>query len=251
MNRIAIIATNYNMPEATDAFWEYFQEHVDYPHDFIIVDNASDLIAPSKHTTVFLKENVQTCGGWLTGLEHADKMEQALGEPYFAYVIVGTSIELVPDSDHIRAMAEFLVENKDAVGIVPAIVDSKVPCWLQILDRGTGEPRRTWGIDHLFTMWRADWFNSVGRFDSDLPYAWGLAEETCWQARRDGKSIWVHEGIKMKKHHNIGYKMDRMNMTWEERSHNAMDDVVRVMNKKHGTDWMKKLSQEFVIDEWK
>lgn len=246
-DRVAIIITNYNMPEATDKIWDYLQAYVDYPYDFIIVDNASDIIEPSKHTSLYLPENVQTCGGWLAGLDYADKLEKS----YLSYVIVGTSIELVPDQDHIRTMAEFLLDNPDAVGIAPAIVDSEVPCWFQILDRGTGKPRRTWGIDHLFAMWRADWFNSVGRFNPELVYAWGLAEETCWQARRDGKSLWVHEGIKMKKHHNIGYKMNRMNMTGEERGRNAMENVTQVMDKKYGDGWMRKFSQEFVNESWK
>ena len=246
-SRVAIILTNYNMPEATDKICEYIQTYVTYPHDMIVIGNASDLVEPSKYTSLLLDKNVQTCGGWLAGLDYAD----ALGEPYFAYVIVGTSIELLPDHDHIRMMAELLLNDDEAVGVAPAIVDSEVPCWFQILDRGTGKPRRTWGIDHLFTMWRADWFNSVGRFDPELVYAWGLAEETCWQARRDGKSLWVHEGIKMKKHHNIGYKMNRMNMSGEERSRNAMNNVSDVMLRKHGKDWMRKLSGEFMNESWK
>jgi len=245
--RIAVIVTNYNMPESTDRIWDYVQKYVDYPHDFIIVDNASDLVAPSEHTTLFLDENVQTTGGWLAGLEYAD----SLGHDYLAYVIVGTSIELVPDQDHIRVMAEFLLGDDNAVGIAPAIVDSSVPCWFQILDRGSGKPRRTWGLDHLFTMWRADWFNSVGRFDPELIYAWGLAEETCWQARRDGRSLWVHEGIKKKKHHDIGYKMNRMNMTGEDRGRLAMLNVCEVMPKKYGESWMKRLSEEFVDASWR
>jgi len=245
--RIAIIVTNYNMPEATNAIWDYVQKYVDYPHDFIIVDNASDLVAPSKHTVLHLPENTQTCGGWLAGLNYADTLEKQ----YLAYVIVGTSIELLPSHDHIKEMAEFLLENDDAVGITPAIVDSEIPCWFQILTGGTGKPRRVWGIDHLFTMWRADWFNSVDRFDPKLIYAWGLAEETCWQARRDGKSLWVHDGIEMKKHHNVGYKMDRMNMTWEDRSKNAMENLYAVMPGKYGEDWMKRLSTEFIDDAWK
>ena len=246
-DKVAIIITNYNMPEATGKIWNYVQEYVDYPHDFIIVDNASDLITPSKHTALYLNKNVQTCGGWLAGLNYAD----TLGEDYLAYVIVGTSIELIPDHDHIRVMAEFLLNDDNAVGVAPAVVDSVIPCWQQIKDRGTEKPRRTWGIDHLFTMWRADWFNSVDRFDHELSYAWGLAEETCWQARRDGKSLWVHEGIKMKKHHNIGYEMNRMNMTGEERGKNAMNNVSKVMFKKYGKDWMEKFSEEFVDESWK
>ena len=68
-NRVAVILTNYNMPERTDALGDYLAAHVKHPYDFICVDNASDLMPPSKYTKVHLTANRQTTGGWLAGLE--------------------------------------------------------------------------------------------------------------------------------------------------------------------------------------
>ena len=64
MNRVAVILTNYNMPERTNAIVEHLQFTINYPIDYYIVDNGSDLVKPSKYSTVLLKENKQVTGGF-------------------------------------------------------------------------------------------------------------------------------------------------------------------------------------------
>ena len=56
------------MPERTDALCEHIREYVSWPYSLIVVDNGSDLVAPSQYTTLRLDTNIQTTGGWLAGL---------------------------------------------------------------------------------------------------------------------------------------------------------------------------------------
>ena len=69
-DRVAIFLTNYNMPERTDALVESFNKYVDYPYDFIVVDNGSDIEKPSQYTSIFLEENQQYT-------RHLDKVQYA------------------------------------------------------------------------------------------------------------------------------------------------------------------------------
>jgi len=67
------------MPERTNALVKYIHNHAQvFPVDVIVVDNGSDLVKPSKYTTVRLEKNLQTTGGWLAGLDSLDQQ-------YFAY----------------------------------------------------------------------------------------------------------------------------------------------------------------------
>ena len=240
------------MLERADYMYSYVQRYSNYPLDFILVDNGSDQVPPAYFTTFRLPANVQTCRGWLAGLKFADILEESYGEPYFAYVIAITSATLVGGEDHVGEMVRFLLEHEDAVGIMPALTeDSDIEVWKQMNARGGSTPRQTWGLDMIFTMWRADWFNSIGRLDRNLIYAWGTSEETSWKARKADRSLWIHEGLRVKKEQDIGYRMDRMGMPVEERRRLGMENVCEVMNEKYGTDWMERLTNEYVRPEWK
>jgi len=249
MNRVAAIITNYNMPEATRRIYSDLRYSYSgtYSVDVIVIDNASEYKYKYVNPTLRLPKNIQTTGGWLAGLMCSDILAMSWGEPYFAYIIIGTSIEIDADVDYITPMATWLETHPDAVGIMPALkVESDIEVWRHMLSNGGTEPRQVKGLDNLFTMWRADWFNEIGRFDPELIYGWGLAEETAWKARRDGRTMWIDERVRMVKHQDIGYKMDRMNMTAQERRLYGMQNVCSVMEKKYGEDWMDKLNKEYM-----
>jgi len=237
------------MPESANYLAAYIEKFCQQPYTLVVVNNGSDLVRPSHYANLVLGKNIQTTGGWMAGLEdYIDHLQIEC----FAYCFMITSAWFIPPHDHISMMRDFLLENKDAVGIMPALTpDSDIEVWKQMLTRGGDKPRRTWGLDNIITMWRADWFNSIGRFDKRLVYAWGLAEETSWKARRDGKSLWIDERIRITKKQDIGYKMDRMNMTAEGRRLRGMRNVMRIMKYKYGENWIDKLTNEYVNPAWK
>jgi hypothetical protein len=163
--KVAVIITNYNMPERTDNLCDMLALS-DYPHNVIVVDNGSDIKPPSKHTTVRLDKNVQTTGGWLDGLD-------SLTDDYFAYMFMITSAEIPRQvNDLIASLASVLHNDNNAVGVHPALTIDSTTAWDHLLDRGTNGIRQTWMIDNICSMYRADWFDSIGRFDPAMIYAW-------------------------------------------------------------------------------
>lgn len=246
-DRVAVVITNYNMPERTDALCEHIGATVKWPHDLIVVDNGSDLVGPSKHTNLWLPKNRQTTGGWLAGLNLATHDRE-----YLAYWFLITSAEFPGgDSDPLAPMAQYLKDHPDAVGVHPALTSDSTTAWKHLITReGTGF-RRTWMIDNIASLYRSDWFDGCGRFDPELVYAWGIDLETCWKARRDGRSLWVCEDTRVKKVTNIGYTMRRMNMSAEERVQLAGANMLAVFTARYGPGWDDKMRNEYVEDCWR
>lgn len=246
--RVAILLTNYNMPERTDALCEHIQRHVKWPHDLIVVDNGSDIVPPSRYTTLEVKPNRQTTGGWLAGLHRADIMEQVYNEPYLAYWFLITSAEFINERDPLTPLAELLLSDPDAAGVHPALSLDSVTAWSQLHTRGSSGPRRTWMIDNIASLYRADWFNANGRFDPRLTYAWGIDLETCYKARQQGRTLWVHEGVEIRKVTDIGYTMGRMNMSAGDRQTKASEQMNRVLAARYGPDWYAMMTGDYLSD---
>jgi len=242
--RTAAIITNYNMPERTDALVEYIRKHVKSAVDVIVVDNGSDLVPASQYTTLKLDRNVQTTGGWLAGLN-------SLRGDYFAYWFLITSTEFVEglSGDPLTPMVQKLASDPQAVGVHNALTPDYVGAWHQLVRREGRGFRQTWMIDNISSLYRADWFDSIGRFDPELIYGWGIDLETCWLARKAGRTLWVCEDAPVRKTTNIGYAMNRMNMSAEDRSKLAYRNMVDVLNRKYGPGGYINTKREYI--DWR
>jgi GT2 family glycosyltransferase len=245
--KVAAIIPNYNMPERTDALVRYISRHViSYPVDVVVVDNASDLVKPSRYTSVYLKENVQTTGGWLAGLE-------SLRNDYFAYWFLITSTEFVPmqSYDPLMPMMAKLKNDLRAVGVHNALTKDSTTHWKHLITRGGISCRETWMLDNISSLYRASWFDKIGRFDPELIYGWGVDLETCYKARQQNRTLWVCEDAKVRKITDIGYKMERMNMTGERRRELARENMKEVLSKKYGANWSDLMYGRHVDDRLK
>jgi hypothetical protein len=237
--RVAALIVNFNMPERTDALAEYIAANVKWPVDVIVIDNGSDLKAPSKYTALRLDENIQTTGGWLMGLHYADALARKHGEPYLAYWFIITSAEFV-SGDPLTPMAQYLQANPDAVGVHPALTQDSTTSWGHLKTPGP-----TWMIDNISSLYRADWFDGIGRFDPDMRFAWGIDLETCWKARQQGKGLYIHPDAQVQKVTDIGYRMNRMGMSADERKQLAGQNMAEVLSSRYGPDWWARMTQEY------
>lgn len=246
-NKVAVFIVNYNMNEKADALFEYLQENETWPHDIYFIDNGSNLTKPSKYTNVFIKDNVQTTEGWLKGLEQSDKKLWN----YFAYMFLITSTEFTKESSKpITSMVQKLIEDKNAVGVHASLTQDSTTNWEHLKNRGSYQHfRQTFMIDNVCSMYRTDWFNSIGRFDKRLTFAWGIDVETCYIARKQKRTVWVDEDIQVRKITNIGYKMERMNMTSSDRTKLAKENMDSVMIPKYGEDYWEQLTNQYVDEE--
>ncbi len=248
-DKVAIFIVNFNMPERTDALAGHIQQAVEWPWELFVIDNGSDLCPPANNTNVFLENNVQTTGGWLAGLEQADKRN----EDWLAYWFLITSAEFLHgDHDPLAPMAELLVADDEAVGVHPALTADSTTAWKHLISRnGSLKPRRTWMIDNIASLYRADWFDANGRFDPALKYAWGIDLEACFKAREQGHSLWVDERSRIKKVTNIGYDMGRMNMNASNREQLAGANMAEVLSGRYGPNWWERMLNERVSDAWR
>ena len=249
-DRVALFLTNYNMPESVDKMYNHVERHTCVPHDFYICDNASDLVPPSVHTNVWIKgHNKQTTAGWLAGLRAAKRN----GESYAAYLFTITSCDFDGlDGDPLEPLLAHLEADPESVGVHAAVTADSTTSWEHLKARGgDGKPRRTWMLDNLWCMYRAEWFDSIGWFDPELRYAWGVDLETCWQARKAGRSLWVHEGVRVRKITDIAYSMDRMRMSADERRRLAGMNMEIILSQKYGDNWRWRMWNEFVPDDWR
>ncbi len=245
MKKVACIIPNFNMPERTAALTEYIRRNcVDHP-EIIVVDNGSlkdRETFPNFDTAIYLKENIQTTGAWLMGMQYADMLERKYKQSFFAYWVIITSAEFTEKSgDPLAAMLAVMNSNYDAVGVSPVLSLDSTTSWEHMkpipgewLIRGA---RQTWMLDNICTLWRADWFNSIGRFDPNLVYAWGIDLETSYKARKQGKSLWICENVQVKKVTDIGYTMGRMGMPAEKRRELARENMDQVFTFKYGKNW--------------
>ncbi len=247
-DRVAIFLTNYNMPEATDRMYEHVEAHTHIPHDFYIVDNASDLVEPSQYTNVWIKpKNKQTTAGWLEGLRLA-----YLNDRYSAYLFTITSCDFAGLSgDPLAPLAAHLQGDPNAVGVHAALTTDSTTSWEHLKARGGNTARRTWFLDNLWCMYRAEWFDSINWFDPELRYAWGIDLETCYIARQQGRSLWVHEGARVRKVTDIAYAMERMRMSADERRHLAGTNMEIILSRKYGPVWRDLMYNGLVESEWR
>ena len=234
--KTAALIVNYNMPEKTDALVEAIGKTA----DVIVIDNGSDIQPPSKYSVVRLEKNVQTTGGWLAGLEYVRDIYH-----YYWFLITSARI---PQGDVLTPMIEFMDANPNAVGIHPSLTTNSTTGWQHLKNRETGTVRQTWMIDNIASLYRADWFDSIGWFDPAYTYAWGIDLETCYRARKQGRSIWIDDRVQVEKITNIGYSMNRMNMTADERGRLAYTNMMAVGMRKYGGYFWKMMTEDFVDD---
>jgi len=241
----ALFILNYNMPERANNIYEtlYFKT---VKTDIFLVDNGSDIMPMARKTNIILDKNVQTTNGWMDAINKADPSGLY---KYYGFII--TSMEFLPNTtDPVSPITKFLDSNKDAVGVHVSLSKDSTTNWEHLKQRpGTGIFRQTWMLDNIFSIYRTNWFREIGMFDRELIYAWGIDLETSWKARRDNKKLYVYQGEEIKKVTDIGYTMNRMNMKAEERSNNARENMNKVLRKKYGETYMRKMLNEFVTED--
>jgi GT2 family glycosyltransferase len=242
------------MPEAADAIAEGLLDYEQQSHyDLYLVDNGSDLRAPSQYTTVRLPENCQTTGGFLAGLAAAKKSKV----DYLAYCFMITSTRWGQNYIGISDALNIMESGPDIVGYSPALTHESTTAWHHMKTRSQSYQedevilpfqRDTWMIDNICAFWRADWFDSIGWFDPHLTYAWGIDLETCYKARQQAKRIVLDDFWTVHKTTNIAYQMNRMNMSAEDRAKNARAEMTRVLKSRYGDNWEFKMREEYVTE---
>jgi len=235
--RIAIILSNYNMPEMADYLAEYIERNVRWPYELIVVDNGSDKMPPPKSTTIGLNPNLGANSAWQIGFRVCDRLEKKQGEPFFAYMLACTNVRFDEETDIVTPLAELLEANPRAVGINPAHTPESDTPWPDHFDTGTGAPRQVRFLEWTTGLYRADWMKRVGRIDPEFFYNWGLDVDLSAKARITGRTLWIHEGVLTTKQDSVGYKSGRFEMSVEDRRDRSHAEMDRIFIAKYGMDY--------------
>ena len=238
----AIIIVNYNMPERTDALVEHIYNTVKLPYEMIVVDNGSDLVDPSPYSTVHLPDNKQTTGGFVAGMDYAKWLSKEF-EYYWMFI---TSSEFKEDDrDALEILMKVMKSDEKAYAVSPAFTFNWSAFDQWMAPREGNKPRRVWGIDYLAALIDKRKLEEIGEFREDVTMMWGVHGECNMLARKKGWHIYVHDGYVMHKESNIGYKMDRMNMTAEDRANLAQREKEKVYIPIYGSNFEYKFRHAY------
>ena len=239
---VAIIIPNCRTPELAKRIMDHIDKFTKYPYAGILLNNPSDDIVWEGQYTINVSMPIEMVGAYLMALTFADTLEQLKGISFFAYWSVLTSGEFLLDKDHLTPMMDTLHNDSNAVMVSPAIEGT---AWDSLHPENHGNVVKVWGVDCNAVLWRADWFNSIGRYDIKMFYGWGGALESCWMARRDGRGIYVHHGLAMVKHDGIAEQMGRRSMSRNERNSVASENMHSILEPRYGKNFLGKLGLQY------
>jgi hypothetical protein len=245
MKRAAVIVLNYNMPEAADKWVYAIKERVTYPHDIIVVDNGSDKAEPSQYTSVRVEQNTRTTGGLRLGIEYADMRGLIeYGERPFYYWTLSTSTELdYCKGDPLATLIEALENVPNAVAISPAFTGHLTSWTHKIYEwNGSEDVKQIPTVPDAVLMSR--WYHEIGGFEQRLTHSWGLEHDMAFHLMETGGVSLLHNGVRIKVNEFVGYKMDRMDMSREERDADARAEMDRILTEKWGSLWTQVRERE-------
>lgn len=246
VNRAAIFVINYNMPEESDGIYYYLKKNIKFPNDTYIIDNGSDLVHPAKKTKIYLKKNVQMTNGIMDGI----KFLRYLPFKYYSYTFISTSTKFDNRSGDFISKANILFRNKERiVGYHPSLTKESRGAFKWMINKGNNKLRKASFLETVCVTYRADWFDSIGRFNRGLIYGWGIDLETGYIARKQNKKMYIDDAIQITKNGGIGYVKNRMGMSLSKRRKNATKNMNSVFRNKYGLGWKKKILKSVKPEE--
>ena len=232
INKIAMVLVNYNMPERTDQIYESIVKYVKYDVDFYIVDNGSDLVAPSKYTTIWLRINMQTTNGWNMGICYANTIRNTLKFDYYGFwVWITTSSYNTEENDILTPMINYLDQHPKTMAICPSIKNGD--SWGHLKKEGN-IPKEVIFVDNLATVYRTKWFDSIRYFDPNEIRGFGVDIENGILTRYCGYKCVVDHRTTINKPSGIAYRMKRMNADSGKRGQIALKEMQTILKDRYG-----------------
>lgn len=230
INKVAIILVNYNMKEKTEKIIKHLEKTIKHPYDLITVDNGSNE-KEKINATINLKNNIHITNGILVALNYADTLEVTNNEKYLGYSIIDSNIEFVNDDDILTQMVKTLKSDSNIVGIAPSLKYDSKTNWDIFKNSKDKKKENIYFIQDHFSLYRASWFNKVGRYNRDLKYGWGIDIENGYNAYKDHKVMILDNTLLIKYNGSINYN--------KKSNKEKGDDMNLYFIKKYGTNYHK------------
>ena len=237
-NKVAMVIVNYNMEERCSQICKNIKEKVKNPVDFYVVDNGSDLVNSSPHTTIWLRKNVQTSNGWNMGIAYSNAVRHTNKSAYFGYWIwITSSLFDTTQNDILSPMVQYLEQHPKTQTICPYI-SNRTNSWPHLFKKGV-VPREVIFVDNLATLYRTEWFDSIRYFDPNEIRGFGVDMENGFLVRYCGYNSVVDDRVGIQKHSGIAYSMKRMNANSSSREQLALKEMKTILTARYGTDYPK------------
>lgn len=153
-----------------------------------------------------------------------------------AYWVWITSSDYVDsEGDVLTPMAQYMIDNPKVVGMCPGLTADSTTGWPH-LKRGNdhSKVREVKFIDNLATLWRAEWFDSIGTYDPDELRGFGVEMEASYLARYSGRTVVVDDRVQIKKTSGVAYKLKRMNADAGKRGDTAVKEMRNLLGNRYG-----------------
>lgn len=218
------------MPESTDRLVEFIRSNFKEEYKLIVVDNGSD--TPSKYTDIKLPENINKLGGVLIGMKELTTYYPTL------YWNISTSTEFIDfGEDFSTCLSSALRSYKDAVSITPGytgeVIDKTNRVNLAIENSVVHESP----LVGVYSMFDAEWLDSIGWFDERLKSTFGTDFETSYYAKQQGKKMLVHDLARVKVSKGPVYKLGRAGIDLDTYQKQCIEEMNTIMSLKYGDNW--------------
>jgi hypothetical protein len=221
---IDLMIINYNFPDIVDYRLETFKSSV--PHRWIVVDNGSDILSPSVHSTVFVAENKQWMSGFVAGIEQVNSK--------YIWLFSTGEKEMRCNGDPIKEVLKVFKNHPDCVGVFPALdgVTNKTHLIYVPKENDTQIP-----FGNICGVWDVAWLKE--HIDLRLS-SWGIDFDLGYQARLENKSLWLSSNVVFQCIEHAGYP-ERRKITLEENDRQETENMHKVLSSKYGDDWREKM----------
>jgi glycosyltransferase involved in cell wall biosynthesis len=196
-NRIAIILVNYNMKEKTEKIIKHLEKTIKQPYDLITIENGSDE-KEKINAVINLQNNIHITNSLLLGLNYADTLEINNNFKYFGYSIIDSNIEFIDETDILSSLVSTMKSNIDIVAVSPSLTTDSNISWNMFKITENKEKEKVYFIQDHFSLYRASWFNKIGRYNKELKYGWGIDIETGYKAYKDNKIVLLDNKLQLK-----------------------------------------------------
>lgn len=238
---IAIVIPHFNMPERLHALCTAIRQRVRcVAYDLFVVDNGSDpeYYHSEDALTLCLPANIRVGQSWQLGLDYARAYGRVNERPYQAVWCPTTTIRLQGNSDPLAPLMELMRSDPLAWIVSPAYTHDSPASVKEMISIGSGRPRRMTFVEFCAPLLHVDLLDTA-RFLPDNTYGWGNDIHMCYQARRQGKHVFLHEGALIYKDQDISYRMGRTGQPALTRQREADREKNRAMERYYGPEWWK------------
>jgi GT2 family glycosyltransferase len=220
--QIAIVVLNYGTTNLTDDLAFYLIHHLNYPNKKVyVVDNGSP--APPGLTTHALAENL----GFTRGMYEAYCVASA-EDDYDAYWFLNSDVGFEYGNHVLLHLVDVLFASDSYAQISPQHNSPH-----SFMEDAYAEAQAVPYLEATATLIKASTIRSLGFWDLDLTYGWGVDYDYGYRVRKAGllNILTNRARITHKEHQSIADLPDYINKASAEMNH--------ILRAKYGEDWIR------------